>query len=68
MLLISTGLIPGDNSGDYSLEREAPSSERMVYVIQERKIKSKTVADVVEALIGAFLSTGGEVVALIFMR
>ncbi|KAL0452253.1 UNVERIFIED_CONTAM: Endoribonuclease Dicer2 [Sesamum latifolium] len=31
------------------------------------KIKSKTVADVIEALIGAFLSAGGEVAALSFM-
>ena len=30
-------------------------------------MKSKRVADVVEALIGAFLSTGGETSALLFM-
>jgi len=37
------------------------------YVYGKRKLKRKIVADVVEALIGAFLSTGGEKAALIFM-
>ena len=42
-------------------------STRKVYVRESRKVKSKTVADVVEALIGAFLSSGGETTALLFM-
>jgi endoribonuclease Dicer len=42
-------------------------STRKIYVRESRKVKSKTVADVVEALIGAFLSTGGETAALLFM-
>jgi endoribonuclease Dicer len=33
---------------------------------ESRKLKSKRVADVVEALIGAFLTTGGETAALLF--
>jgi len=37
------------------------------YVCGTRKLKRKIVADVVEALIGAFLSTGGEKAALMFM-
>ncbi len=40
---------------------------RKIYVRGSRKVKSKSVADVVEALIGAFLSTCGETAALIFM-
>ncbi|MCH99228.1 endoribonuclease dicer 2-like, partial [Trifolium medium] len=32
-----------------------------------RRLKCKVVADVVEALIGAFLSAGGEMAAVLFM-
>jgi endoribonuclease Dicer len=39
-----------------------------IYSKGRRKIKSKTIADVVEALIGAFLSTGGEMAAVYFMN
>lgn len=62
-----TWRIPGDQSGDYALDEEFLSTSRKVYNRGNRKIKSKTVADVVEALIGAFLSTGGEAAALSFM-
>ena len=41
---------------------------KKVYISGVRKMKSKRVADVVEALIGAFLSTGGEISALKFMN
>lgn len=41
---------------------------RKIYISGRRKLKSKRVADVVEALIGAFLSTGGEISALKFMN
>lgn len=60
-------IIPGDRSEDHKLEVDFLSSTRKIYVKEKRKVKSKTVADVVEALIGAFLSTGGEVAALLFM-
>ena len=39
-----------------------------MYSRVKQKIKSKRVADVVEALIGAYLSSGGEVAALSFMK
>lgn len=38
-----------------------------VYISGRRKVGYKTVADVVEALIGALLTTGGELPALKFM-
>lgn len=38
-----------------------------MYVGASRKIKGKTVADVVEALIGAYLIAGGEKAAVSFM-
>ncbi|KAL3520480.1 hypothetical protein ACH5RR_018629 [Cinchona calisaya] len=63
-----TWIIPGDNSGAYRLDRELLSPKRVVYEREKRKIKSKTVADVIEALIGGFLSTGGEIAALLFME
>ncbi|KAL8517841.1 hypothetical protein ACS0TY_009230 [Phlomoides rotata] len=56
-----TWIIPGTNSG-YEL-----SSWKKVYIGATRKIKSKVVADVVEALIGAYLVAGGEKAALSFM-
>ncbi|KAH9670561.1 Endoribonuclease Dicer [Citrus sinensis] len=60
-------MIPGDNSGSYELNDHSLFNERKIYVTGRKKVKSKTVADVVEALIGAFLSTGGENVGLIFL-
>ncbi|CAK9167068.1 unnamed protein product, partial [Ilex paraguariensis] len=62
-----TWIIPGDNSGDYALDEELLSSATKLYKRGKRKMKSKTIADVVEALIGAFLSAGGEIGALSFM-
>lgn len=44
------------------------SSGKKVYVKRKRKIKGKRIADVVEALIGAYLSTGGEKAALQFLN
>uniref|UniRef100_A0A2P2JM52 Endoribonuclease Dicer homolog 2 n=1 Tax=Rhizophora mucronata TaxID=61149 RepID=A0A2P2JM52_RHIMU len=61
-------IIPGDNSGSYSLKAELLSKTKNIYARGTRKIKNKTVADVVEALIGAYLSSGGEVAALLFMN
>ncbi len=50
----------------YALSEELLHSTRIIYVRETRNVKSKRVADVVEALIGAFLSTGGETAALSF--
>ncbi|BBH07245.1 dicer-like 2, partial [Prunus dulcis] len=61
-------IIPGDYSGGSFLNEELPFNERNIYIRGRRKVKSKRVADVVEALIGAFLSTGGEIAAIYFMN
>lgn len=58
-------IVPGDYSK--ALDEESLSTTTKVFTKGRRKIKSKVVADVVEALIGAFLSNGGEVEALSFM-
>lgn len=50
------------------MEEEFLPTSRKIYNRGSTKIKSKTVADVVEALIGAFLSTGGEAAALAFIE
>ncbi|GER28274.1 dicer-like 2 protein [Striga asiatica] len=63
---IKTWIIPGAYNPDHILQEEMLSSKK-VYIGRSRKIKSKTVADVTEALIGAFLSAGGEIAALSFM-
>jgi endoribonuclease Dicer len=60
-------MVPGDKCGSDLLSEEPLSECRKIYVRGRRKVKGKTVADVVEALIGAYLSTGGEVLALFFM-
>ncbi|PIN21631.1 Ribonuclease [Handroanthus impetiginosus] len=62
-----TWIIPGTNCADRILNEEMLSSSKKVYDGGIRKIKQKTVADVVEALIGAYLSVGGEIAALSFM-
>ncbi|GMI87814.1 DICER-LIKE 2, dicer-like 2 [Hibiscus trionum] len=61
-------MVPGCSSGTYTLNEETPCNARKIYVSGRRKVKSKKVADVVEALIGAYLSTGGEAAALSFMN
>ena len=64
-------IIPGDKSKCLSLKEEFISSRTSVHVWgRKRKIKRKVVADVVEELIGAFLSTGpgGEEADLPFMN
>ncbi|CAH9071867.1 unnamed protein product [Cuscuta europaea] len=62
-----TWAIPGDTSLDKSLDVEVISPKRKVYNMGSRKIKSKRVADIAEALIGAYVSTSGELAALSFM-
>ncbi|PWA72681.1 dicer-like 2 [Artemisia annua] len=62
-----TWSVPGDRYNSLKLEEEVLSSERKVYIGKKRTLKKKVVADVVEALIGIFLSEGGEMAALSFM-
>ncbi|CAL0301024.1 unnamed protein product [Lupinus luteus] len=62
-----TWLIPGDKSESYKLKKELDSKGTTIYVSGKRKLKRKIIADVVEALIGAFLTSGGEKAALLFM-
>ncbi|KAL8233189.1 hypothetical protein R6Q57_002967 [Mikania cordata] len=59
-------IVPGNLSGSVELE-EMVLSGRKVYTGNKRTIKMKVVADAVEALIGVFLSEGGEMAALSFM-
>eukprot|EP00257_Ricinus_communis_P014560 XP_015572262.1 endoribonuclease Dicer homolog 2 isoform X1 [Ricinus communis] len=60
-------LIPDEISGCYSLSEEILSNGRKMYIKRRRKLKEKMIADVVEALIGAYLSTGGEIAGLLFL-
>ncbi|KAI3750881.1 hypothetical protein L2E82_21772 [Cichorium intybus] len=62
-----TWVVPGDRAGSFNLEEEVVLDERKMYIRGKRVIKKKVVADVVEALIGVFLSEGGEMAALSFM-
>ncbi|XP_044470277.1 endoribonuclease Dicer homolog 2-like [Mangifera indica] len=60
-------IIPGDNSGSYSLQEELLSDARKIYVSSKKTVKGKTIADAVEALIGAFISTAGESAGILFL-
>ncbi|XP_019440116.1 PREDICTED: endoribonuclease Dicer homolog 2-like [Lupinus angustifolius] len=62
-----TWLIPGDKSESFKLKEELNSNGSKIYVSGKQKLKRKIIADVVEALIGAFLTSGGEKAALLFM-
>ncbi|XP_015166709.1 endoribonuclease Dicer homolog 2-like [Solanum tuberosum] len=61
-------IIPGDSSQVHSFNEEFMTSSDKMYSKIKQKIRSKRVADVVEALIGAYLSSGGEVAALSLMK
>jgi endoribonuclease Dicer len=61
-----TWIIPGAKPKSVKLE-EFVCKGRKFYTRPNRKLRRKVVADVVEALIGAFLSAGGETAALLFM-
>ncbi|CDO96788.1 unnamed protein product [Coffea canephora] len=63
-----TWIIPGDNSQTYTLRKEVLSTRIIVYAREKRTIKNKTVADVIEALIGVFICTTSERAALAFMK
>ncbi|KAL8144233.1 hypothetical protein V2J09_017265 [Rumex salicifolius] len=60
--------IPGDQNGSNLLEEEWITPARKMYKRGTQNLKTKKVADVVEALIGAYLSCGGEGAALSFMN
>ncbi|RAL54301.1 hypothetical protein DM860_001429 [Cuscuta australis] len=62
-----TWAIPGDFSPDKNFVVEFTSPARKMYSMGHKNIKAKRVADAVEALIGAYVSTVGEVAALSFM-
>ncbi|KAH0714233.1 hypothetical protein KY284_007138 [Solanum tuberosum] len=61
-------IIPGDSSQVHSFNEKLMTSSDKMYTRIKQKIRSKRVADVVEALIGAYLSSGGEVAALSLMK
>lgn len=61
-------IFPGKFSKTCLSADQMASPLRKIYVKGTRKIQRKTVADVVEALIGAFLSTAGEQAAISFMN
>ncbi|KAF6176416.1 hypothetical protein GIB67_018244 [Kingdonia uniflora] len=61
-------VIPGDPSGcDLLTEILLPFSSEKIYTVGLKRIKRKVIADAVEALVGAYLSTGGESAALLFI-
>ncbi|CAH2078579.1 unnamed protein product [Thlaspi arvense] len=60
-------MVPGQSSSAYDLVNDTLPDSRNIYIVRMRNLKFKRVADVVEALIGAYLSEGGEVAALMFM-
>ena len=62
-----TWSIPGDKSGSLKIKGLDSNKGTNIFVSGKRKLKRKIIADVVEALIGAYLSTGGEKAALWFM-
>ncbi|KAL8511973.1 hypothetical protein ACS0TY_018436 [Phlomoides rotata] len=64
---VKTWIIPGINCGYDVLKEEQVSWCKKVYIGARRNIKGKIVADVVKALLGAYLIAGGEKAALSFM-
>ncbi|KAI4342145.1 hypothetical protein MLD38_026801 [Melastoma candidum] len=63
----SKWILPGVMPKDSSLYEELASETRKMYVQGKRMVKMKTVADVVEALLGAYVSSGGEMAGLMLM-
>lgn len=61
-------MVPGQSSAAYDLVDDSLHDSRNIYIVKMRYLKRKRVADVVEALIGAYLSEGGELAALMFMN
>nr|GME01133.1 endoribonuclease Dicer homolog 2-like [Ipomoea batatas] len=63
-----TWVVPGDCSIDNKLDEECVLTSGKVYSWGRRNMKNKMIADVTEALIGAFLNTAGEIAALSLMK
>ncbi|CAH2055216.1 unnamed protein product [Thlaspi arvense] len=61
-------MVPGQTAAAYTLVNDLLPGSRNIYIARRRNLKRKSVADVVESLIGAYLSEGGEVAALMFMN
>lgn len=61
-------MVPGQSSAAYDLVNDTLPESRNIYIARRRNLKRKSVADVVESLIGAYLSEGGEFAALMFMN
>uniref|UniRef100_A0A1D1Z5R2 Endoribonuclease Dicer 2 n=1 Tax=Anthurium amnicola TaxID=1678845 RepID=A0A1D1Z5R2_9ARAE len=61
-------IIPGAGFDFFSNGQIFYSPSRTMYNRGERSMKGKTVADSVEALLGAYLSSGGEKTALYFLK
>ncbi|PHU11806.1 hypothetical protein BC332_18736 [Capsicum chinense] len=66
--IFKTWLIPSDNSQFYSIDEDFFMPTIKMYNRWKLKIKHRRVSDVVEELIGAYFSSGGEVTALSFMK
>jgi endoribonuclease Dicer len=63
-----TMIIPGNHARSFNPTEEYFSETYKLYISGRRKVKGKVAADVLEALIGAFLSCGGELAAIQFMN
>ncbi|XP_019181103.1 PREDICTED: endoribonuclease Dicer homolog 2-like [Ipomoea nil] len=63
-----TWVVPGDCSIENKLDKECVLTSGKLYSWGKRNMKNKTIADVTEALIGAFLKSVGEIAALSFMK
>ena len=61
-------VIPGDRAECLPEDDVCFSTSKVIYSRGGKLMKSKVVADVVEALIGAYLTTGGEFTALFLME
>ncbi|WCJ38881.1 dicer-like 2 [Euphorbia peplus] len=61
-------MFPCESSSCHSLNEVILTPARKIYVSGQRKLKQKTVADAAKALIGAYVSSGGEVAGVIFLN
>ncbi|XP_077223801.1 endoribonuclease Dicer homolog 2-like [Tasmannia lanceolata] len=61
-------VIPGEPSGCFVEDDKFFSTSKTIYKRGTRHMEEKAIADVVEALIGAYLSQGGELAALFFIN
>lgn len=61
-------IVPLTFHQEYELNEDLLPNGNVIYFTERKKVKGKVVADVVEALIGAFLSAGGESAAVLFLN